>query len=45
MIRLAFLAPEVREALLVKRRPPAISINEMVEVARSPWADQMGRIF
>jgi hypothetical protein len=45
MIRLAFLAPEVLEALLVKRRPPAISINEMVEVARLPWEEQMGRIF
>ena len=45
MIRLAFLAPEVMEALVVKRRPPAISINEMVEVAKLLWADQMGRVF
>jgi hypothetical protein len=44
MIRLAFLAPEVLEALLVKRRPPAISINEMVEVAKLPWGEQVGRI-
>jgi len=29
----------------VKRRPPAISINEMVEVARLPWEEQMGRVF
>ena len=45
MIRLAFLAPEVLEALVVKRRPPAISINEMVEVAKLPWGEQMGRVF
>jgi hypothetical protein len=45
MIRLAFLAPEVLEALVVKRRPPAISINEMVEVARLPWGEQIGRVF
>jgi hypothetical protein len=44
MIRLAFLAPEVLEALVVKRRPPAISINEMVEVAKLPWGEQMGRV-
>jgi hypothetical protein len=45
MIRLAYLAPGVLEALVVKRRPPAISINEMVEVARLPWEEQMGRVF
>ncbi len=45
MIRLAYLAPEVLEALVVKRRPPAISINEMVEVAKLPWEEQMGRVF
>jgi hypothetical protein len=45
MIRLAFLAPEVLEALVVKRRPPAITINEMVEVARLPWGEQVARIF
>ena len=33
------------EALVVKRRPPAISINEMVEVAKLPWGEQMGRVF
>jgi hypothetical protein len=45
MIRLAYLAPEVLEALVVKRRPPAISINQMVEVATLPWGEQMGRVF
>ena len=45
MIRLAYLAPEVLEALVVRRRPPAVSINDMVEVARLPWADQMGQVF
>jgi hypothetical protein len=45
MIRLAYLAPEVLEALVVKRQPPAISINEMVEVAKLPWGEQMRRVF
>ena len=45
MIRLAYLAPGVLEALVVKRRPPAISINEMVEVAKLPWGEQTGRVF
>jgi len=45
MIRLAYLAPEVLEALVVKRRPPAISINEMVELAKLPWGEQMGLVF
>jgi hypothetical protein len=35
----------VLEALVVKRRPPAISINEMVKVAKLPWGDQMGWVF
>jgi hypothetical protein len=38
-------AAEVLEALVVKRQPPAISINEMVEVARLPWGEQTGRVF
>jgi hypothetical protein len=45
MIRLAYLAPEVLEALVVKRRPPAISINEMVKLAKLPWGEQMGQAF
>jgi hypothetical protein len=44
-LRLAYLAPQVLEALVVKRRPPAISINEMVEVAKLPWGEQVGRLF
>jgi hypothetical protein len=39
------LAPGVLEALMVKRRAPAISINEMIEVAKLPWGEQMGRVF
>jgi hypothetical protein len=45
MIRLAYLAPAVLEALVVKRRAPAIPINEMVEVAKLPWGEQMGHVF
>ncbi len=45
MTRLAYLAPEVLEALVVKRRAPAISINDMVEVAKLPWDGQMGHVF
>jgi len=29
---------------VVKRRRPAISINEMVEVAKLPWGEQVGRV-
>jgi hypothetical protein len=38
--------PDMRilEALVVKRRPPAISMSEMVEVAKLPWGEQMGRV-
>jgi hypothetical protein len=42
MIRLAYLA---LEALAAKRRTPAISINEMVEVAKLPWGEQVGRVY
>jgi hypothetical protein len=45
MLRLAYLAPQVLEALVVKRRAPAISINEMVEVVTLPWGEQVGQVF
>ena len=28
-----------------EKRSPAISINEMVEVAKLPWGEQVGRVF
>ena len=43
--RLAYLAPEMLEALVVKRQPPAIRLNEMVELERLPYAVQTRRVF
>ena len=44
MIWLAHLAPGVLEALAGKCRPPTISINEMVEVAKLPWGEQVNTV-
>ena len=45
MIRIAYLAPSVLEALVIARRPPAIAINDLMAVAELPWDGQMGRVF
>jgi len=45
MLRLAYLAPEVLEHLVIRRIPPALSLNDMVAVANRPWAEQMGLVF
>jgi len=42
MIRLAYLSPEVLEQLVIRRVPPALSLNDLVSVADRPWAEQMG---
>jgi hypothetical protein len=44
-IRLAYLAPSVLEALVIARRPPAISIKDLMIVAELPWGEQMRRVF
>lgn len=45
MMRLAYLSPEVLEHLVIRRVPPALSLNDLVSVADRPWAEQMGIVF
>jgi hypothetical protein len=45
MIRLAYLFPSVLETLVITRKPPAISINDLMAVAELPWAEQMEVVF
>ncbi len=45
MIRLAYLAPSVLEALVIARRPLAIPINNLMTVAELPWDGQPSRVF
>lgn len=45
MMRLAYLAPEVLEKLLIHRIPPALSLNDLIAVAEMPWAEQMEAVF
>lgn len=45
MVRLAYLAPEVLEKLLLHRIQPALSLNDLMAVAGLPWAEQMGAVF
>lgn len=45
MMRLAWLSPEVLEHLVMRRVPPALSLNDLVAVADQPWAEQMDVVF
>jgi hypothetical protein len=45
MMRLAYLSPEVLERLVIRRVPPALSLNDLVAVADRPWAEQMDAVF
>lgn len=45
MMRLAYLAPDVLEKLLIHRVPPALSLNDLMAVADRPWTDQMEVVF
>lgn len=45
MMRLAYLSPEVLDHLVIRRVPPALSLNDLVTVADRPWAEQMERVF
>jgi len=40
-MRLAYLAPEVLERLVLWRVPPAVSMNELIEVTYLPWVEQI----
>ncbi|SEL46152.1 hypothetical protein [Jannaschia helgolandensis] len=45
MMRLAYLSPGVLEHLVIRRVPPALSLNDLVAVADQPWAEQMDFVF
>ena len=45
MMRLAFLSPEVLERLVMRRVPPALSLNDLAAVAYRSWAEQMQMVF
>lgn len=45
MMRLAYLSPEVLEHLVIRRLPPALSLNDLVAVADRPWEEQMAAVF
>lgn len=45
MMRLAWLAPDVLEKLLIHRSPPALSLNDLILVAELPWEEQMETVF
>jgi len=45
MLRLAYLSPEVLECLVIRRIPPAVSLNDLGAAADLPWVEQMGIVF
>jgi hypothetical protein len=45
MMRLAYLSPEVLDHLVIRRVPPALSLNDLAAIAERPWAEQMGMVF
>ena len=45
MMRLAYLAPDVLEKLVIYRVPPALSLSDLVAVADLPWAEQVEAVF
>ena len=45
MMRLAYLSPDVLQALVVRRVPPALSLADLIEIARLPWVEQVGTVF
>jgi hypothetical protein len=44
-LRRGYLSPTVLETLVITRKPPAISINELMTVAELPWSEQANRAF
>jgi hypothetical protein len=45
MLRLAYLSPEVLEHLLIRRVPPAVSLNDLGAAASGPERRRWGRCF
>jgi len=44
-LRLAYLSPEVLEALVLERRPSAVRVVDLVNIATKPWVEQVGAVF
>ncbi len=44
-MRLAYLAPDALEQLLLVRQPTAVSVHGLVSVPSAPWREQPARIF
>ena len=44
-IRLAYLAPEVLERLVVRLEPPAISVAALIDATYLPWVKQVECVF
>lgn len=45
MMRIAYLSPDVLEHLVIRRVPPALSLNDLVAVAGRPWSEQGATVF
>ena len=45
LTRLAWLAPDVLERLVVRREPCAITIYELCLIASRPWEEQVAKVF
>ncbi|PZX17817.1 hypothetical protein LX81_01547, partial [Palleronia aestuarii] len=45
LLRLAWLAPDVLERLVMRREPCAISLYDLCFVASLPWDEQPARVF
>ena len=44
-LRLAYLSPEVLEALILERRPCAVRVVDLVKIATTPWVEQVAAVF
>lgn len=44
-MRLAYLAPEVLERLVVEREPPSVSVNDTIEATYLSWTEQLAPVF
>jgi hypothetical protein len=45
LLRLAWLAPDVLERLVLRREPCAIGLYDLCFVGSLPWGEQSGRVF
>jgi len=44
-LRLAYLSPEVLEALILQRRTSAVRVVDLVKIAARPWVEQIAAVF